>query len=130
MSRVMAGFHIAPAVTTTVATIIYGDYWFFGIALFLAYLFTFLFGLPMFLLFRKLRWLALWQVACGAIVPGLLSSLLLFSPSTEYFKQQGLQSALGVTVYAVITAVIFWFIGVRGNLTLTRHSSGTPNGAP
>ncbi|RCS59780.1 hypothetical protein DU000_03500 [Parvibium lacunae] len=99
----------------------YGDYWLFGIALFLAYLFAFLIGLPMFVLFKKFRWLALWQVACGAAISGLLASLLLFGTGTEYARQYGFNNMLLVITYAVITAVIFWFIGVRGNTALTNH---------
>ncbi len=69
-----------------------------------------LFGVPLYLLFRRLGWLSWWQVPLGAGLSGILAALALhLLDSTIYLPATlGLFGGLGI-----LSGIAFWFFGLR-----------------
>ncbi len=131
--RLVAGFVFAPAIGVLVLLLaLYaksivvpvGDesfefLGFFGLAsAYFAYSATFIFGLPLFILFYMRRWFQLWQIAAGGLLVGVLVALLIET-----------HIAFGLMYCAVglATGLAFWLIVIFRNRTLT---PGSRNDAP
>ncbi|MBZ4187152.1 hypothetical protein K7B09_12555 [Thermomonas sp. RSS23] len=69
-----------------------------------------LFGVPLYLGFRKLDWLAWWQVALGAALAGALGAVALHAldRTTYLFGLLGLCSGLGT-----LAGLAFWYFRLR-----------------
>jgi hypothetical protein len=95
-----------------------------GIGAFFAYPATLLFGVPLFIAFRRRGWLQWWQVGVGGIAVGVLSTIAFIvyaGALSEVFTYLPLFCGVGVA-----SALIFWAIAVFRNSALTMRRSPTP----
>lgn len=123
-----AGMYIAPALAPVVWTVILigfpneipSDYFgsIFIVSLFgipVAYVMALCLGLPLYLLFRKNRWVNFWSLSIGgafvAALPTLLTLLILYDSwaAGRDWKLHGLFAATGFIVGTVFWAVLrYW----------------------
>ena len=86
---------------------------------FFSYPLVAVFGVPSFLLFRRLGWLSLPHIVLAGSVLGVVSALLLssvFGWGLESYAAQSVALSLAIfAVHGAIAAGVFWFIGLRGN---------------
>jgi hypothetical protein len=73
-------------------------------------------ALPLFLVFRKLRWLNWWH-ACiaGAICGATITSLYWFSSPLDHIEYVGAQTALFFVGFGTLVGLAFWWIGIFRN---------------
>jgi hypothetical protein len=129
MDRVFLAVVLTPIVVTIVAASLGARGELAALVLLFAYAGTAAIGLPVFLLFRRLRWLSFWQAPLGGLLAGTIASLYYALPLDEHSRAHGLQNGLGIILWSTFAALIFWLIAVPGNRALTRRSSG-PAGSP
>lgn len=90
---------------------------------------VFVIGIPTFLLLQKKQLLSLW--ACVAIA--LICAFLAMSSAVSLLKNASLvqqiswflSASYAPLTSAIMGAVLFWLVGIRGNVALTHPSSGT-----
>jgi len=120
ISRVMLGFVLAPLLPAFYAALFFAQPWAFPIGLCLSYPAALLFGVPLFFGFRRLGWLAWWQMC----LCGLLSTL----PLVLLYWQLGAPPHLGAfdPLNAVVlagwggfTGLSFWLLAISGTTPLT-----------
>lgn len=116
--RLVPAFLVAPLISGVLHAVHVGNIGAGIFALLFAYPITLLFGVPVMLLFIKLRWLQLWQSALAGAGLGVLASLLLFlllglapsqvivDPSSPYFE-------VLFSVHGVAVACFLWFLTLR-----------------
>ena len=113
--RVVLGFVLAPLLPAFYATMFFAQPWAFPIGLSLAYPTALLFGLPLFLGFRRMGWLAWWQISlCGML--STLPLLLLYwqlgaPPHLEAFD---LFNALALEGWGAFAGLGFWLLAIAG----------------
>lgn len=124
MHRVLLAALLAPILVTIVALTLGVDGDVASIVLLVAYVGTLAIGVPVFLLFRWLRWLSFWQAPLGGLLAGAMASIFYALGLEGQSLPQSLQSAPSIIAWSVASAVLFWLVAVPGNCALTRRSSG------
>jgi hypothetical protein len=111
----MSCFILAPIVTIIGTALITSSPSAIFVALPAAYVLMALLGVPVFLLFKRLGWLALWQAPLAGVVAGL-PILLVYAiiASDQHLAAFGVHNLLIFLAYPVGTAVVFWVIAVPG----------------
>ena len=79
-----------------------------------AYTSEVLFGIPIYLLFRRKGWLKLWQTLLAGVVCSAPLSLVAFH-AVGYSIPDMARWLSFLSTFGVITALIFWYISVRNN---------------
>lgn len=124
MHRVILAAILAPILVTIVALALGVDGDVASIVLLVAYVGTLAVGIPVFLLFRWLRWLSFWQAPLGGLLAGAMASIFYALGLDDQSLLQSLQSASSIIAWSVVAAMLFWLLAVPGNYALTRRSSG------
>src|SRR5688572_16162536 len=89
-------------------------------AVLVAYPIALIFGLPMFLLFRRQGWFRWWQAVLGCTICALpFIALYLLIAAPEHVSTYGLRNSLAFLGFGAVVGVIFWAIGIAGNSALT-----------
>jgi hypothetical protein len=123
-SRVVLGFLGAPAILLVALFVFFRDPVGLLVGVWVAYGCALIFGVPAFLIFRRLRWLAWWQVTLGGI--GCLVPLLLFyivTAPVAHLAAYGLNNGLILASYSGATAFCFWVIAIWRNRDLEPTAS-------
>jgi hypothetical protein len=119
-ARVILGFALAPAVLPLGAILLSpsGDTA-LPLVLIPSYVCSLLFGIPAYLFFRRLEWLAWWQVLLGGLaclVPvALLYVAFAGGFGTPHIQRYGLHNILVLAPFTTGTAGIFWVIAIWRN---------------
>lgn len=120
MSRIILGFIVAAFWLPLLLSFSeYGEFWFRMVLLFTAPIII-IFGVPLFILFYSKRNISFMLCAISGIALGLVGCvlfLLLSNTLTAY------NVAPLFTLSGLLSGIIFWFVGVWKNDTLTRRSS-------
>jgi len=137
MEKVLIALAIAPIVGVVLGDIITSLIYSWGFGMFtlfgamLAYPLAIVFALPALFIMRRMHWLSILSFAFLGVLLAVFGWAIAFWPPQNISTDpHAISYGLFGLMSGLFGAVIFWFIGVRGNLTLTHHSSGTPNGAP
>jgi hypothetical protein len=130
MRRAVIGFLVAPVVGVAVSTLavlpseFYGLWWVYllvGSAI--AYLSALVFGLPAYLLMKRVMRLQWWQVIVAGALCGLPFWLVSEYPyTTAYFRNQGMTNLALYVASGAIAGLVFWLI-TRG----AAPSNSTPH---
>jgi len=133
MLRPVIGFLVAPVVGVALATVIvfgretytvWPIYLFAGSAI--AYASALLFGLPSYLVLKRITKLEWWQVALAGAVCGLPYWLISEYPyTTAYFQRQGVTNLILYVAAGVIAGLVFWAIihgAAPSNTTIERDA--------
>jgi hypothetical protein len=132
-ARIVAGFLFAPAIglyTLDIGfSIVRRDlpvpaFLFFGS--FIAYPMAFLFGIPVFAVFRALNWLRWWQVTLGGSSVGLVFLAYVSLGAASFSASEVLAPGALFGGAGAATGLAFWFIAVRSNAMLVPQASPTP----
>jgi hypothetical protein len=93
-----------PVVTIHVAT-----------AVSVAYASALLFGVPIFLLFRRLRWLRLWHVISGSVLCGIPFAVFEFQQTRMAHApiEVSIRWFGSTLVFSLLAGAIFWLVAVR-----------------
>lgn len=94
---------------------------------------VFVIGVPSFLLLRQKQLFSLWPYVAIALICAFLAMLYAVSPLDASPIQQiswFLSASYAPFISAIMGGILFWLVGIRGNVALTHPSSGTPNSAP
>lgn len=132
MVKILTALAIAPIIGVVLGDIITSLIYSWGFGLFtlfgamLAYPLTFVFALPALFIMRRMQWLSVWSFAFLGVLLATLGWVIAFWPPQNISNSpQAISYGLFGLMSGLFGAVIFWLIGVRGNLTLTNPSSGT-----
>jgi hypothetical protein len=71
-----------------------------------------IFGVPLFLVFRKLGWLSWWQVPIGAGFAGILAAFALHMLDATTYLSGSIELFGGL---GALAGVVFWYLGLRRN---------------
>ena len=89
------------------------------------------FSFPALYVMRRMQWLSVWSFLMLGVFLALFCWVLMFWPFQSVSSEQHVVSyGFFGLVSGLCGSFVFWFLGVKGNSTLTHHSSGTPKGAP
>jgi hypothetical protein len=116
--RAIIGFLVAPIVAVALATIIVFRHEIYGVwSIYLlaggaiAYASALLFGLPTYLVMKRVTKLEWWQVGLAGGVCGLPYWLISEYPyTTAYFRNQGLTNLIVYVTAGVVAGLVFWLI--------------------
>jgi hypothetical protein len=118
MQRAVIGFLVAPVVGVAASTLaillpeFYGLWWIYllvGSAI--AYLSALVFGLPAYLLMKRVTRLHWWQVIAAGSVCGLPFWLVSEYPyTTAYFRNQAMTNLALYVASGAIAGLVFWLI--------------------
>jgi hypothetical protein len=99
-----------------------------GLGAIFAYPAALVFGLPLFVFFRKYRWLSWWQVSAGGLLVGVLATLTM--ALVVQSPAEAIDFAKLYCPVATAAGFAFWLIAVFGNRALTPVSiDDAPHGA-
>ncbi len=112
--RVPAGFLIAPFVPGVVLMAI-GGADLVGGACTVPYSFAaeILFGLPAFVLFRRLRLMRLWHYCVGGLFGPVVAFATVAALSRDPFRRDAILFGLWLGALTATATAVFWFIAVR-----------------
>src|ERR671914_31534 len=121
MRRAVIGFLVAPVVGVAVSTLVvlpsevYGIWWIYLLAgSGIAYLSALLFGLPAYLLMKRVMRLRWWQVISAGALCGLPFWLVSEYPyTTAYFRAQAMTNLALYVASGAIAGFVFWVITRR-----------------
>jgi hypothetical protein len=129
MHRIYAGFLFAPLIVTVATCILSGET---GILLFLpmlgfAYAFTLVVAVPLYFLFRKLRWLRWWHAALVGLLVGALFAVLIADGSNPYHLEiYGYGQELRLLAIGFFVGALFWVIAIFRNDAFPYVPKGFP----
>ena len=89
-----------------------------------AYAATTIFGLPLFVLFRRQHWLRWWQVSFGGLLVGLLAMSVVFAMVRAVNVYGFVFGGVGF-----VSGFFFWLMAVFRNRALTTACSRRPSAA-
>lgn len=118
MHRIYAGFLFAPLIVIVATCILSGGE---GILLFLpmlafAYAFTLVIAIPIFFLFKRLRWLQWWHAtAVGLFISAIFIFFFIGGGNPYHFEIYGYGQALGFAAMGFSVGAVFWFIAIFRN---------------
>ena len=96
----------------------------FGVII--AYPIVLFFVFPALFIMRRMQWLSVWSFAFLGVLLAVFGWLIAFWPPQSISSDpHAISYGLFGLFSGLFGAIIFWLIGVRGNLTLTHPSSGT-----
>jgi hypothetical protein len=133
MLRAVIGFLVAPVAGVALVTLIafgreiYSVWWIYLVAgSAIAYASALLFGLPSYLVMKRVTKLKWWQIAMAGGACGLPYWLISEYPyTTAYFHNQGLTNLFLYVAAGAIAGLVFWFItrgGAPSNSTIERDA--------
>jgi hypothetical protein len=133
MTRVIVAFLISPALAILAGLYLYGFRpleVLVPIAIFtsvITYPVVFVVGIPSFLLIRKKQFLSLWTCLAIALLCAFIAMLYAVTPLKDVSAINQiswfLSAAYAPFISAIIGAILFWLVGIRGNAVLTHPSS-------
>jgi hypothetical protein len=115
ISRVLLGFVLAPLLPAFYAALFFAQPWAFPIGLCLSYPAALVFGVPLFFGFRRMAWLAWWQMSlCGMIsaVPLVLLYWQLGAP--PHLGAFDPLNAVVLEGWGGFTGLSFWLLAIAG----------------
>ena len=127
--RIYAGFLFSPIIVTIATCVLSGGE---GVFLFLpmlvfAYGFTLVIAVPLFFLFRKLKWLQWWHAAAVGSLAGAIFAWLLVSGANPYhFEIYGYGQELEFIAIGFFIGAVFWVLALMGNEAYPYISSRFP----
>jgi len=134
MERVYAAFSLAPLLVVTAACLISWDstpFLLFLPMLFVTYVLTFVLALPLFFLFRKIKWLQWWHAAIAGLLIGSVFVLFYVTDVNSYnIEIYGLSGSLNFLTLGFFIAVVFWIIAVFRNAAFPYVSRRFPISLP
>ena len=89
-----------------------------------AYAALIIFGLPLFVLFRRLHWLRWWQVSLGGLLVGLLAASVVFAMDRAVNVYGLMFGGVGF-----VSGFLFWLMAVFRNRALTTACNRRPSAA-
>jgi hypothetical protein len=111
MTRVVLGFLVSPALLP-VLTLLLGAVWsWVELVLAVSYVATLILGMPLFFLFRRLRWLEWWQVTSAGVVIALPFTL----PAIRFSDGNDVPALLSRIFFGAGAALLFWLIALVRN---------------
>ena len=119
-SRILLGFILAPFLPTFYAALFFAQPWAFPIGLCLSYPAALLFGVPLFLGFRRMGWLAWWQMSLGGLlctVPLLLLYWQMGAP--PHLGGFDLFNALVLEGWGAFAGFSFWLMAIAGTTPIS-----------
>jgi hypothetical protein len=128
--RVYAGFLFSPIIVTTATCILSGGA---GVLLFVpmlvfTYAFTLVVAVPVFFLFRKLKWLQWWHAAAvGSLVGAIFAWLFVSGGNPYHFEIYGYGQELEFLAIGFFVGAVFWVMSVMGNEAFPYVPSRFPN---
>jgi len=132
MHRVWIAFGISPLVVAILLCVIgsgIGGLLILPLLLVVMYFFTAIAAIPIFFLFRKLRWLHWWQVgAAGLIIAGIFVFLYLIIANPYHIEIAGIANSSTILAVGFAVAIIFWLIGIYRNQEFSYISGRLPWG--
>lgn len=129
MRRVVTAFLFAPLIAILAVGISVGNA---GLATFVTFFFvyplTLILAFPLFLLFRRLRWLQWWHAAAAGTLVTAIIVLNLVEPygGWNHLGAEDLAQIVLYTSTGYDVALIFWFIGIFRNLAYPYVSPRLP----
>lgn len=118
MFRVVLGFVVAPAAPVLVALLLSPRADGIFVVLLASYALTLLIGLPVFLVFRWLGWLALWQVLSGGAVCIAAVVLLYVGGAgwgSPHLNAYGVHNSLFLAAFTETVVATFWLVAIWRN---------------
>ena len=112
MTRIILGFLIAPLASGLLQSIVMGSFRIVIVIWIFAYAFSFILGVPAFLIFHKYSWLKLWQVIVAGTALGVIVGLL-FSLIAGFNNQMILSNILGLGLFGLhglVVSLAFWIV--------------------